>query len=40
MDSSKIQAIKRMHQDKALAIADISKVPNISKPTLYPYLAS
>ncbi|WP_242604690.1 helix-turn-helix domain-containing protein [Legionella busanensis] len=40
MDASKIQAAKRMHQDKTLAIADICKVLNISKPTLYRYLAS
>ncbi|WP_425324438.1 recombinase family protein [Legionella busanensis] len=39
VDTSKIQAAKRMHQDKALAIADICKVLNISKPTLYRYLA-
>ncbi|MGQ3890330.1 helix-turn-helix domain-containing protein [Legionella sp. CNM-1927-20] len=29
-----------MHQDKALAIIDICKVLNISKPTLYRYLSS
>ncbi|STX55650.1 transposase (resolvase, DNA invertase) [Legionella beliardensis] len=40
VDASKIQAAKRMHQDKALSIADICKVLNISKPTLYRYLAS
>ncbi|WP_242604788.1 helix-turn-helix domain-containing protein [Legionella busanensis] len=29
-----------MHPDKALAIEDICKVLNISKPTLYRYLTS
>ncbi|WP_423202823.1 helix-turn-helix domain-containing protein [Legionella busanensis] len=35
-----MQAAKRMHQDKAIAIADICKVLNISKSILYRCLAS
>lgn len=40
VDASKIQAAKRMHQDKAIPIDEICKVLNISKPTLYRYLSS
>ncbi len=38
VDLSKIQAAKRMHQDKSLSIAEICKVMKISQPTLYRYL--
>ena len=40
VDSSKILAAKRMHQDKSLPIDDICKVLKVSKPTLYRYLKS
>lgn len=40
VDSTKIQAAKRMHQDKTLSIDEICKVLNVSKPTLYRYLAT
>lgn len=36
---SKVQAAKRMHQDKSLSIDEICKVLKISKPSLYRYLA-
>lgn len=39
VDESKIQAAKRMHQDKTLSIDKICKVLNVSKPTLYRYLS-
>lgn len=40
VESSKIMAVKQMHQDKSLSIEEICKVLKISKPTLYRYLAS
>lgn len=40
VDISKIQAAKKMHQDKTLSIAEICKVLKISTPTLYRYLNS
>lgn len=40
VDGTKIQAAKRMHQDKALSIDEICKVLKVSKPTLYRYLAT
>lgn len=40
VDLSKIQAAKKMHQDKTLSIEDICKVLKVSKPTLYRYLSS
>jgi AcrR family transcriptional regulator len=40
VDGTKIQAAKRMHQDKALSIDEICKVSKVSKPTLYRYLSS
>lgn len=39
VDVSKIQAAKRMHQDKTIPIDDICKVLKVSKPTLYRYLS-
>lgn len=39
VDATKIQAAKRMHQDKALSIDEICKVLKVSKPTLYRYLS-
>ena len=38
-DDSKVQAVKRMHLDKTLAINEICNVLKISRPTLYRYLA-
>jgi len=38
--ASKIQAAKQMHLDKNMTLEDICSVLNISKPTLYRYLAS
>ena len=38
-DDSKVQAVKRMHRDKTLAIDEICNVLKISRPTLYRYLA-
>jgi len=40
VDVSKIQAAKRMHQDKTLSIGEICKVMKISQPTLYRYLGA
>ncbi len=40
VDASKIQAAKKMHQDKTLSIDKICNVLKISKPTLYRYLSS
>ena len=40
VDSTKIQAARRMHQDKTLSIDEICKVLKVSKPTLYRYLSS
>lgn len=40
VDTSKIQAAKKMHQDKTLSIEEICRVLKVSKPTLYRYLAS
>lgn len=37
---SKIQAAKRMHQDKSMTLDDICSALNISRPTLYRYLAT
>lgn len=39
VDTSRIQAAKKMHENKALSIDEICKVLKISKPTLYRYLA-
>ena len=38
-DDSKVQAVKRMHRDKTLAIDEICNVLKISRPTLYRYLS-
>ena len=40
VDASRIQTVKKMHQDQSLSIEEICKVLKISKPTLYRYLAS
>ena len=38
-DHPRVQAAKRMHADKTMAIADICQTLRISRPTLYRYLA-
>jgi len=38
-EDSKVQAVKRMHRDKTLAIDEICNVLKISRPTLYRYLS-
>ncbi|WP_449280262.1 helix-turn-helix domain-containing protein [Legionella dresdenensis] len=40
VESSKIEAAKKMHHDKSMSIDDICKVLKVSRPTLYRYLAS
>ena len=37
-DDPKVQAVKRMHRDKTLAIEEICNLLKISRPTLYRYL--